>query len=425
MRAVVGLSEIVWYYRNLREGFEELGIGCWQVNLDDYVTFDVVSDSNLFLARVARKTNRLRRRTKRNQIVRKSLIVVVDTVARTLLFVSCLARCDVFVLGAGTSFVHPREGAILRAFGKKIVRIFHGGDERPFYANGSFTTGAAGMSIEEGMRKTQRLRSRLRIMDRYANAIVSNPLSSHLHDRDVVIYQRIGNPFRPPVMAAPEEKKSAGTLRVLHSPSDETAKGSQLIRDAVDRVKAKGYALELVELVNVPNARVMDELANCDFVIDQAYSDTPMSGFATEAAALGKAVIVGGYGWTELESIIPREQWPPTECCLPDEMDVAIERLASDAAYRHALGCRARDFVLTAWSCREVASRLLRICEDDIPSEWFFSPDRLRYTGGCGMSEDRARQVLQHVLGVGSVEALQLERKPELETQYLAFASGH
>ena len=424
MRAVVGLSEIVWYYRNLRKGFEEKGVDCWQVNLDDYVTFDVVTDSNLFLARLARRTGRFRRRTQRRQIFQKSFAVILDTAVRALLFVWCLARCDIFVLGAGTSFVHPREGAIIRALGKKIVRIFHGGDERPFYANGSFAPTVGGLSIDECVTKTRELRSKLKILDKYANAVVSNPLSSQLHDRDVVIYQCIGNPFRTPQVSSPKEELSHPTLRVLHSPSDEVAKGTQLIRDGVARIKAKGYDLELIELVNVPNSRVLEELATCDFVIDQAYSDTPMSGFATEAAAFGKAVIVGGYGWDALESILPREFWPPTECCLPHELDVAIERLASDSEYRRSLGRRAREFVLTKWSCKAVAGRLLQLCDEDIPPEWIFSPQGLRYTRGCGMHEDRARQVLQSVLGAGSVEALQLDRKPELESQYLAFASG-
>lgn len=424
MRVLIGLSEIVWYYRNLRMGFEELGIECWQVNLDDAVTFDRVYDSDLPLANLARKTGRLRRSTNRRQIVRRLATTAMDYSARTLLLWWCVLRCDAFIFGLGTVFVHPLEVAVLRALGKKVVFVFHGSDERPLYANGSLTPAATDAAIDQCIRKTRKMRQRLRVIDRYATAVVSNPLSSHLHDRDVVMYQRIGHPFRVPYIPLPVERPAGDTIRILHSPSDAAAKGSQRIRDAVARVVAKGYKLELMELVNVPNTRVFEELVKCDFVIDQAYSDTPMSGFVAEAAALGKPAVVGGYGWDELQTILPPEIWPPSECCHPDDLDAVIERLASDVAYRCALGERAREFVLTTYSCRAVAERLARVCDGRIPADWLFSPLKLRYVHGCSISEERARALVERVVAKGGAAALQLDTKPELENRYLAFASG-
>jgi len=45
----------------------------------------------------------------------------------------------------------------------------------------------------------------------------------------------------------------------------------------------------------MPNHAVLEELGKCDFVIDQAFADYGMAGFATEAAWFGKTAVVGGY----------------------------------------------------------------------------------------------------------------------------------
>ena len=54
----------------------------------------------------------------------------------------------------------------------------------------------------------------------------------------------------------------------------------------------EGLPLEYVEIVGQPNDIVLAEIARSAFVIDQLYSDTPMAGFAAEAARLGKPAIV-------------------------------------------------------------------------------------------------------------------------------------
>ena len=40
---------------------------------------------------------------------------------------------------------------------------------------------------------------------------------------------------------------------------------------------------------------VLEKMAMSDIVVDQVYCDTPMAGFATEAAINGVPVVVGGY----------------------------------------------------------------------------------------------------------------------------------
>ena len=97
-------------------------------------------------------------------------------------------------------------------------------------------------------------------------------------------------------------------IRILHSPSSPEVKGTYLIRQAINALKAKGYPIDYVEIMGKPNTVVIAELEKCDFIVDQLYSDTPMSGFATEAAFFGKTAVVGGYGWQEVEKLFSPNQ---------------------------------------------------------------------------------------------------------------------
>jgi hypothetical protein len=187
-------------------------------------------------------------------------------------------------------------------------------------------------------------------------------------------------------------------------------------------VRAQGVDLEAVEVLGQPNAVVLAELARCDFVIDELYSDTPMAALATEAAALGKPSIVGGYGWDEVDRTTPSEARPPSHRCHPDELAEAIVRLATDAAYRRQLGAAAHAFVEARWSPARVAERYLRLIDGD-GAEWRFEPKETRYLHGAGLSEDRLRAVLGQVLAAFGREGFQVDDKPDLEDRLAAFAA--
>ena len=62
-----------------------------------------------------------------------------------------------------------------------------------------------------------------------------------------------------------------------------------------------------------------------DLVVDQLYSDVPCAGLATEAAALGRPAVVGGYAGEELARWYPADRRPPTEYTHPDGLEAAIE----------------------------------------------------------------------------------------------------
>jgi hypothetical protein len=179
-----------------------------------------------------------------------------------------------------------------------------------------------------------------------------------------------------------------------------------------------------VALVGRSPAEVRAAIRDCDFVVDELYSDTPMATFATEAAAEGKPAVVGLYGLDLLRSVTPPEMLPPVQACHPDDLDAAIEQLMVDVPYRLALGERAREFVTRMWSPAAVAERFRRLLIGHVPAEWLFDPGDVPYTHGWGLRESQARQSVREVIDGGGVVALQLSDKPRVEAAFVAFARG-
>jgi hypothetical protein len=345
-----------------------------------------------------------------------------------LLFIRACPAHDVFIFTFGTTFCDFLELPLLRLLGKKTVFVFNGSDHRPPYMNGVYMSSADDENIARVIAETRLIKRRLRRIEAHAHVIIGHHLSAHLHERPFVPALLLGLPFAAPVGVSQSEATSDGRpVRIVHAPSRPEVKGTVKIRAAVEALRGKGYAIDLVEIVGKPNAVVLDELSRCDFVVDELYSDTRMAGLATEAAFFGKPAVVGGYASDDelmIEGVYPPEQFPPVEFCHPDLIQEAIERLVADERYRVELGARAREFVLGPWAPAAVASRYLRLMAERPPDGWLYDPGQIGYLLGAGMSASVARIGMHRVIETHGVQALCLSDKPELEQAVVRFAES-
>ncbi len=168
---------------------------------------------------------------------------------------------------------------------------------------------------------------------------------------------------------------------------------------------------------------VLVELRRCDFIIDEAYSDTPMSVTAAEAASFGKPTVVGGYYAADIRASIPDDLMPPSLFCHPDMIESAIDSLILDPVGRVALGARARCFVEARWSAVEVSRRYMAMIRGDVPPDWYCNPQDISYVHGCGVSAPQLRETLRRFLDAGGPRAFCLEDKPVLKARLLRMAS--
>lgn len=81
-----------------------------------------------------------------------------------------------------------------------------------------------------------------------------------------------------------------GPRIVVHAPSSPIIKGTQVVRAAVQRLKAEGYDFEYRELVDVPHAEVIASLREAHVVLNEFYAFVP-GVFGVEAMANRCAVL--------------------------------------------------------------------------------------------------------------------------------------
>jgi glycosyltransferase involved in cell wall biosynthesis len=320
-----------------------------------------------------------------------------------------IANCDAFVFGFRSHFFGHYELPILRWLGKRSLFIFHGSDARLPYLSGRFVPEEGPIDAGVLIRRTRRLRLALAKIDKWSDGVVNHPPTAHLHTRPYIPWLWMGIPYT--VMAlGPEvvDQTHEGPLRVVHAPSSPGPKGTASIRQAIDETRSGGVEVEFIELVGRPNAEVLAELGRCDFVIDELFSDTPLAGLGTEAAAAGKPVIVGGYDLDVLRANTPPNRFPPSLLCRPEGLVGAIEALASDAQLRRELGASAREFVEQHWSPVVVAQRVVSILTQRVADDVLESPGAIGYVHGWGLREDRAIEAIRAVVERAGVEGLQL-----------------
>lgn len=423
MRVFVGPVEIAGHYSQLAAALRELGVDAVSVDLSGH-PFRYASDQPESVWIRLATWAAVRSRQSRGQFLPlRAAWRAFEIAARIPLLIWSLGRFDAFVFGFGETLLYRLELPLLRLIGKHMIFVFNGSDARPSYVDGADMAASLNRTTDDCIRMTRRKKSRIRRIEHYADAIVSQPAFSHFFERPVVDFFKMGVSSVHHGSHVVGRRKR-GEIRILHSPSHPEVKGSARIREAVQNLRAEGLHLTLVELRGVPNETVRTEIARSDFVIDQIYSDAPMVSFATEAASAGIPAIVGGYAWPELRRIYPDDAMPPVEQCHPDDLESAIRRLATDEEHRLALGRRARAFVEGTWAPRLIAERYMALLRARPAESMMFDPRTLRYLGGVGLTDERARALVAAVLARGGREALQLADKPTLEDAFVRFAEG-
>lgn len=422
-RIFIGPTEIAGYYGNLAPGFAQLGLPVTLVGATLHGFGYGAAAEAAWPARLYAAC--LRRVREASRPLGARLWRLPLYLAQAILFLWAAGRHDVFISGAGITLL-PRnlDLVLLRWLGKTtICYVGHGSESRPPYLDGAFRAGdGTAPPPAEYRRLIAASVRRLARIERTATFTICSPLNAHFLRRRFINSHVFGVPFVPPAGAGETSPKRTGATRIFHAPSHRAAKGSDLIAGAIARLKAKGHAIDYRERSGVKNAVVLEEIAACDFVVDQAYSDFPLAGLATEAAFLGKPAIVGGYVWAELRPLIPADNWPPSGVCHPDELEAAIERWIMQPEACARAGAEAREFVHARWTSRQVAERYLRLVRGDFPAEWWRDPADTPFHRGGFAAESVHRRTLAQLVDAYGPGVLHVDDKPALRRALLKFA---
>ncbi len=431
-KILIAPIEIAGYYANLAKGFKELGVE------HDFVVYTSHSfgyggeSKRPILLRLADWFNQLR--NERSFFLIKAISIIPMRLLTYLWGITAFFQYDVFVFGFGKSlFPNNIDLPVLRFFGKKIIsNLSHGSEARPPYIDGSYLSKEGELSnISEIFSLVLRNKKILTKHQKYADLVIGAPYSSSQFAKNAFInYLNLGIPIRynhsteiSSSHVKLEYESVEKKIRILHSPSNPVSKGTSQITKAIENLKSKGYFIDFVLIHNRPFQEVLYEIERCDFVVDQLFSDTPMAGFATEAAWFGKPAVVGGYGLEKLRRFVPDDMWPPSKISHPDRIEEAIEELLMSKDNREKLGKAAQTFVRDKWNAVEVAKKYLCLINGEIPVGWSINPLEIEYLEGVGQPIPRTKLTIRELTSAYGVDALQLSHRPELEALFVKFAN--
>lgn len=358
---------------------------------------------------------------KPRNIFLKFLFVLAHRIIGWLVFLKAIFSYDAFIFTFGQTMTESWfELFFLRLLRKKIIFIYFGSDVRPPYMNGaSVPRQIDNILVDQLNNRARRLKKKIRMQEKMADYIINSPSTAQYQSLPFVNWFSMGVPVSS-VDVVPEGLDCAKNyVRILHSPSNPEAKGTVEIENAIKSLQEKGYAIEFEKITGAANSIVKEKLKWCDFVVDQVYSDTPMAVFAVEAALYRKPAVVAGYFAECAAEFVDQENMPPSLFVMPEKLELAIERMITEPEFRVSLGNDAYAFVRSVWDPVEVGRRYLRLLNDDIPSEWMYSPDKLAYIGGWGVSKAKLKEFVRALVKRHGISALGLEDKPLLRRSFI------
>jgi hypothetical protein len=419
MKIFIGLFEIAGYFSSLKKGFQELGIECSFISLLPHqFEYEEHGEVNSFVKAI--RAIELKK-SKKNKGYQKFFLELFEFFFRIPLFILMLAKFDIFIFSRGESFLFFLDLPLLKILNKKIIFIFTGSDSRPPYINGYFISEHKFESLEKCYQYTILQKTRITIIELFSDIIINHPPQAHFNKKRFIQWLAIGIPNEQPFLPPDTSGNVSGPdkIRILHSPSTPWTKGSDKIRQIVTGLSKK-YPIDYREVSGKPHPVILSEIQKCDFIIDELYSDTAMAGLATEAAWAAKPSVVGGY-YADISNDIPHDYLPPTVYCHPSKIHAEIEKMISDKQYREECGRKAYEFVQKNWKAVLVAQKIVRLTEGEIPDNWYYDPNRLRYIFGTGISKNRLKLILTEYVKKYGIQALRLSDKPELENNFITF----
>lgn len=426
MRIVVGPVEVSGVGRSLVKAFRELGEQADLVlSVSHPFQYGAGDEDSGLLFSLWRKIGDARLGCARSRFIKKTFFVLMHKLFGWTCFFWLLLRSDVFLFTYGSTFTDTwLELYILKLLNKKIFFVYFGSEARPPFMDGAITPlDLDNQSLSYLLGLSKKCRNKVRLHEKFSNFIINSPASGHYHSRPFINWFSVGLPVAD---FAPDQKRvvrNHKAVRILHSPSNPNVKGSFWIERAISSLIAKGYVIDFVKLSGVSNAVILEELANCDFVVDQVFSDTPMAVFAAEAAKFGKPSIVAGYFSEFIKDYVGEGDIPPVVFVLPEYLEPSIERLIVDCNYRAKLGREAEVFLNERWAGLAVAKRYISIFKGCFPSEWLVDPYSISYIYGGGVSKEKLKNTLTAYVGKFGIEALGFSDKPGLEIEIMKFIS--
>lgn len=327
----------------------------------------------------------------------------------------------IYIFGHGMFFynkylskIEELEFYILKKLHKKMIMLLCGSDSRAPYCD--VYIHSCNNQAERLYNATQKRSKRIRMLEKYMT-LIDNPASSHFHTKPYLICNCIGIPVDSKEKVNIAQKVN-DKVTILHAPSHQKGKGTEEIRNILKEIKEEGYDFEYIEVSGLPHDIVLEKMAAADIVVDQLYSDTPMAGFAVEAAINGIPVVVGGFYAEVYKKYLP-QPIAPTVYCTPDELKERIVYLLEHEEERKRIGEEEKEYVEKNCFSTIVANKFLKIFDNSYPAEWMFNPGKNDYIWGWGVNKELVTNAVVKMIDNYGTVSLRLDESSKVYKKYI------
>ncbi|WP_263833679.1 glycosyltransferase [Sulfurospirillum oryzae] len=415
MKIFMGLSNPAGYFTKLQVGFNELGLDSFVLDVSNDV-FQYQKQYSIYV-KILKKC--FIQRTK-GQLFYKFFFVLIYKLLLLPFFIFSLFRFNVFIFGTNKTFFRFVDLPILKLFNKKIIFVYFGSDSRPPYMSG-IDLNIKKSSLQTLVQEAKRLKAKIIKVEKYADIIINNPASGQFHEKNFINWMCIGMPTD--IVKLTETYNDSNKIIIVHAPSRPITKGSNTFREIIQKLQ-KQYDIDYIELVNCPNNRVIEALQKCDFILDEVYSDVPLGGLSTEAAAFQKVSIVTGYYSSFLSKDIPSKNYLlPSIYNEPEQLESDILYLIQNIEIRKQLGEATYQYINQNWSSLAIAKKFIMLINKDFPQEWIYQTEKNEYIFGYGISKDQLKIIYKEIIDNYGIEGFFLQHNDAIQRKILDFLS--
>lgn len=386
-KVFIGPREIAGFSASLGSGFNTLG---WKPFLYDetgnQLHYKCAASSCRYLRTLGIINGWLHRRA---ALIRggRHIFSPITGAVNVFAFVWALYHCHSFIYIFGKSLLPLHIDLwLLKRMKRPVVQVYLGSDSRPPYLSGLWLDMISPFdeALQEKItrKEVRRKKAQLNRVYSYATYIVDNPLTGILQPGPFINWFAMGFPN---AFAKTADHLSLKTVPyIVHAPSNSRIKGTALVEQTLRELKEEGCIFDFSVLSGLSNECVRKELEKATIVIDQLYSDTPLAGLASEAAAAGCAVLVGGYGWSQLTECVDTSMLPPSICFSPENLKETLRSVIEDPDACASNGQQLATFMASVWSPEKVAGRYISLLEANPSENWWIRADAAGYIGGMG-----------------------------------------
>ena len=418
----IGTMEICGIMRKLNHAYRDMGIksDCYLLHPISNIIEKDAAYYNPILISYQKIQNKIRKSLFYGQKIRMRLWQILEVFVLLKVFFYTLMNYDAYIFLYSQSFfksnpflnqISEWEYKILKMCKKKVVAFFCGSDSRPPYCDNSNFVNFAGLK-----EATRRIASNVHMIEKYA-IVIDGTASAAFHTKPYISYNCIGNPVEKEEYRG-ESRSKNNSVVILHAPSSIEGKGTKVIREVVRKISNQGYNIEYREVTGVPHNIVLKEMRRADILVNQMYSDTPMSMVDVEAGLNGLVVVTCGYYAQYYKSDMPFPV-PPSCFCLPEDLEKNLIFYITNKEARTVLVESEQRFIKNNWMSDQVAKKIFKLIKTGPVEEWLYDPAGCEYVWGAGCNKEQVNERVTYLIDHYGYKALQLSENSLLYHNYM------